>query len=425
VPSATATPTIRLAELHAAQEQIKAERRRFNVVALGRRAGKSKLAQDLLIDCALERRPAAYFSPTYKLLEEAWRELKAVLVEVIKDKSEQEHRLELLTGGTIEFWSMDTGDPARGRRFAIAVLDEAAMVPRLADVWSQAIRPTLSDFQGAGWFMSTPRGLNDFYALYIRGQDPFELEWQSWQMPTSVNPYIAPREIEAARRELPERVFAQEYEAQFLSLEGAGVFRGVDAVSRLEPAPPRPGHTYVLGVDWGRSNDFTAISVLDASLNEQVALDRFTQIDYEFQSERLHRWAELYHPRAIVAEANSMGGPLVERLQSGYARLIGSPRAALPVIPWQATNATKAAAIQSLSLAIEQGQVTLLDDAVQVGELLAYEATRLPSGILRYGAPEGAHDDTVIALALAWLGAGTASETTRSSYAFASNGRSR
>ena len=93
--AATATRTIRLARLHPAQAQIKAERRRFNVVALGRRAGKSKLAQDLLVDCALERKPGGYFAPTYKLLEEFWRELKATLTEVTRDKSEQEHRLEL------------------------------------------------------------------------------------------------------------------------------------------------------------------------------------------------------------------------------------------------------------------------------------------------------------------------------------------
>ena len=101
-----------------------------------------------------------------------------------------------------------------------------------------------------------------------------------------------------------------------MQIEGAGVFGGVHAVSRLPQRGPERGHQYVMGVDWGRTNDFTAISVLDATLGEQVALDRFSDIDYEYQSERLHRWAELYKPVQIVAEANSMGGPLVERLQT-------------------------------------------------------------------------------------------------------------
>lgn len=415
---ATVERTIRLPRLHPVQAQIKAERRRFNVVALGRRAGKSKLAQELLVDCALERRPGGYFCPTYRLLEEVWRELKVVLSEVIRDKSEQEHRLEVLGGGVIECWSMDTGDPARGRRYATVVIDEAAMVPQLADIWGQAIRPTLSDFQGDAWFMSTPRGLNDFYTLFTRGQDPLEHDWMSWQMPTSVNPYIAPAELESARHDLTEREYAQEYEAKFLSLEGAGVFRGVHAVAYLEPAPPEMNHTYVIGCDWARSNDFTVFSVLDATTLEQVALDRFTQIDFEFQTERLHRWAELYRPRVILAEANALGQPLVERLQQGYGRMYGEARRALPIQPWWSTNATKAAVIQALSVAIENGDVSLLDDAVQTSELQAYEVERLPSGMLRYGAPAGQHDDTVIALALAWAAANVETQTTRSSYAF-------
>src|SRR5262245_1646531 len=418
--SATGERTVRLAAPHPAQAQILAEARRFNVVALGRRAGKSKLAQRLLVRAALAQRPGAYFSPTYKLLEEAWRELKAVVAEVIIDKSEQEHRLQLYGGGTIECWSTDTGDPARGRRYAIAVVDEAAMIPHLNDVWGQAIRPTLADFQGTGWFMSTPRGLNDFYTLFTRGQDPYEPDWCAWQMPTSVNPYIAAAEIEAARHELPERVFAQEFLAQFLSIEGAGVFRGVRAVARLQPKEPQRGHQYTFGVDWGRTDDFTVISVLDASTFEQVALDRFTDLDFEVQTERLHEWAALYRPAQIVAERNSMGGPLVERLQRGYARLLAKPRPALPVYGWDNTNATKAAAIEKLALSIERGELTLLEDPVQQSELLAFESTTTVTGMIRYAAPAGMHDDCVIALALANLGAVVDPAPARASYAFTS-----
>jgi hypothetical protein len=79
---------------------------------------------------------------------------------------------------------------------------------------------------------------------------------------------------------------------------------------------------------------------------------------------------------------------------------------------------------EHLSLGIEQGHVTLLQDPVQTGELLAYEGTRLPGGLIRYGAPDGGHDDTVIALALAWIAASRDSATTRSGYGF-SNGRPR
>ena len=390
---------------HAAQTLIRREAKRHNVVALGRRSGKSTMGHEIVARTALEHQPAGWFGPTYKLLEESWRELKRLLGPVVINKSEQEHRLEIYGGGTVECWSMDTGDPARGRKYKRIVVDEAAMVPHLMEIWNQALRPTLADLEGESWWLSTPRGLNDFYTLYQRGQDPLETEWASWQMPTTVNPHISRSELEAARHEMPERDYAQEFEARFLQLEGAGVFRGVAAVSRLRPERPTPGHQYVIGVDWGRVNDFTAISVIDSTTHEQVALDRFNEIDYELQTERLHRWCEAYRPVLVVAEHNAMGGPLTERLQTGYTRLVGEPRKALPVWAWDATNASKAALVQSLGIAIERGDLTLLDDAVQTGELLAYESKVLPSGLLRYGAPSGQHDDTVIALGLAYLGA--------------------
>jgi hypothetical protein len=383
------------------------------------------MGHELVVRTALDGQPAGWFGPTYKLLEESWRELKRILGPTIVNKSEQEHRLELYGGGTIECWSMDTGDPARGRKYRRIVVDEAAMVPNLLDIWNQALRPTLADLAGESWWLSTPRGLNDFYVLYQRGQDTLEQDWQSWQMPTTVNPHISRDELDAARREMPERDYAQEFEARFLQLEGAGVFRGVGAVARLRPAGPTRGHVHVFGVDWGRTNDYTVVSVIDATLMEQRVIDRYSQVEWEFQTERLHKLADIYKPLTIVAEVNSMGSPLVERLQRGYARLIGTPRQPLPVYAWTATNASKASAIQALSLGIEQGAVTLLDDKVQTGELLAYEGRTSPAGMMRYSAPAGMHDDMVTALSLAFLGSQheRATPQARSHYGFAGSRR--
>ncbi len=66
------------------------------------------------------------------------------------------------------------------------------------------------------------------------------------------------------------------------------------------------------------------------------------------------------------------------------------------------TNASKGAAIEGLALAFERGEIKIPSDPALMGELQAYEMERLPSGLLRYGAPEGMHDDMVMSLALAW-----------------------
>lgn len=383
--------TIRRKRLHDTQRRIVKESRRFNVVVLGRRAGKTVLGQNRAMYPALHGQPVAWFAPNYKYLADAWRDLLFTLGPVISHQSLTEHRLELLTGGLIDFWTLDTPDSARGRKYKRVIIDEAAMVPNLADIWQMAIRPTLTDLIGDAWFLSTPRGMNYFHALYEQGQDDLQPDWMSWKMPTSVNPFLPVQEIEDARLSEPERIFAQEYLAEFLP-DGTGVFRGVERATTLKPAEPEIGHVYVMGVDWGKVNDFTVFSVLDATAKRQVAIERTNKIDYAFQVDRLVTLFRKYRPSRIVVESNSIGVPIIEQLL----------RRNLPIWPFNTTNASKADAIEGLSLALERQVLGLLDDPIQKSELIAYDSERLPSGMIRYTAPEGMHDDTVIALALAW-----------------------
>ena len=127
---------------------------------------------DRLIQAALKSKPVAWFSPTQKFMADTWRELRSVLAPITRDKSEQEKRLELINGGVIDLWSLDSTDSGRGRKYALAVIDEAAMTPNLAEAWQQSIRPTLTDMLGSAWFLSTPKGMNYFKTLFDHGQDP-------------------------------------------------------------------------------------------------------------------------------------------------------------------------------------------------------------------------------------------------------------
>lgn len=329
------------------------------------------------------------------MLAEVWRDLKSLLVPVTTKVSEQEHRLELITGGTIECWSLDSADTARGRKYARVIVDEAAMVGGLLEAWRNVIRPTLTDLIGDAWFLSTPKGLGGFWMLFRQGEDPEQGDWAAWRSPTGANPYISPQEIEDARKDLPERVFAQEYLAEFLT-DGAGVFRRVrECATAVRQDAAHPDHRYVFGVDWGQLHDFTVVSVVDVTTRSQVHLDRFNQIDWYLQAGRVRILAERFRPALVIVERTGVGSPQVEALT----------QLGLPVWPWDATNATKHEAMNALALAFERGDLRILDDPVQTGELLAYDAERLPSGMLRYGAPAGMHDDCVIALALSFLGA--------------------
>lgn len=388
--------TVELKVLHPAQQEIANHPARFKVVCCGRRFGKTDYALDWIINSALDGYPTAYFAPSYPMVSNIfWPQLKRVMRPVREAKSEIDKRLDIITGGSFKMWTMSAPDSALGGAYKRVVVDEAAVQPDLMNTFNQVMRPMLSDYHGEVVFISTPRGHNDFWQLYNRGFDPSYPEWANFNYPTSANPYIDPSEIEAARRELPERTFRQEYLAEFIE-DGGGVFRGVSAVSKLSPSSVYEGR-FVFGVDWGKSYDFTVISVIDANSRKQVAVDRFNQIGWNLQRGRLRTMYDRWKPVAIHAESNSIGDVNIEELQ----------REGLPVVPFQTTATTKGPLIDGLALAIERGDISLLDDPVQKTELQAYQMERLPSGKFRYNAPPGGHDDTVIALALAYQGIAT------------------
>src|SRR5438132_9158370 len=113
---------------------------------------------------------------------------------------------------------------------------------------------------------------------------------------------------------MTEAAFNQEFLAQFVSWEGA-VFRNLLAcATAMVKDGPEAGHEYVIGADWGRSNDYTVFVVLDTSTHAMVAMDRMRQIDYVQQRGRLQVLHALWRPRRIICELNSIGQPLIEEL---------------------------------------------------------------------------------------------------------------
>lgn len=121
-------------------------------------------------------------------------------------------------------------------------------------------------------------------------------------------------------------------------------------------------------------------------------MDRTNRVDYVVQCDRLKALSDQWQPSQIIAEQNSVGQPVIEQLT----------RDGLRIQPFNTTHASKAQAIDALALAFERSDIRILNDSVLVSELVAYQAERLPSGLMRYGAPGGQHDDTVMALAMAW-----------------------
>lgn len=344
------------------------------------------------LDVAARGGRAWWVAPSYKMSEVGWRPLRRLASRVPGAQIRKVDKQVILPShGEVSVRSADNPDSLRGEGLDFVVLDECAFMQEAA--WSEALRPALADRQGKALFISTPKGRNWFWRLWVMGQSGEE-DWQSWQFTSYDNPFINPAEIDAARRLQPDRVFRQEFMAEFID-DAGGVFRGVVAAATAhEQDGKQPGHDYAIGVDWGKHNDFTVLSVIDLTTSELCHVDRFNQIDYAVQTGRLKALASRFEPVTIIAESNAMGEPIIEQLQ----------RDGLPVQAFKTTNATKTAIVDALAMAFEQSAIKIIPDPVMIGELQAYEMERLPSGMLRYSAPEGLHDDCVMALALAWSG---------------------
>jgi phage FluMu gp28-like protein len=187
----------------------------------------------------------------------------------------------------------------------------------------------------------------------------------------------------------------QEILAEVIDDAGAVFRRVAEMATATLQESPIGGHVYVVGVDWGRTHDATVFSVIDVTLKHQVYLDRMTGVDYEMQLDRLIALNAKFRPAKIMVEVNAMGQPLFERLK----------RQGLPVVAFVTSNPTKQVIIDALTMAFEQAAIRILADETQVNELQAYEIEPLDNGKVRFGSPSGFHDDTVVALALAWAAA--------------------
>lgn len=222
-----------LPSLHDSQRVVAQCAARFVVLCAGRRWGKTRLGVALCLRAASEGKRAWWVAPDYPTAHVGWRDLKALASQIPLVKiREAERRIIFPGGGWTQIRSADAPKSLRGVGLDLLVVDEAAYIANLRDLWQQYLRPTLTDKKGRALFISTPAGTNYFHELFQTTADG----WQSFRFPSWTNPYLDATEIDAARAQLPALVFRQEYGAEFVQLAGA-LFRR-EWFSVVEQAPP-------------------------------------------------------------------------------------------------------------------------------------------------------------------------------------------
>lgn len=292
MPAATVSREIMLPPLHDAQRVIAKHRARFKVVVCGRRWGKTMLGMVVCLagtqTAAGQKVPGAleggrwwWIAPTYQEGLEGWRYLMKLVAKLPNTGVKQVGlTVTFEGGGSIQIKTSDNPDNLRGAGLDGAVFDEAAVMK--AEVWEIVIRPALADRQGAALFITTPQHFNWVYDLWSRGQDDAYPDWASWQYPTWTNPFIPEAEIEAARAEMEDEDFEQEFGASFTAIGGA-VFKtlGLNRPIFLRPRPVGLEFQRIgVGMDWGTTKEHNASVVCAAKLRSGVVWYLSSWLDY-------------------------------------------------------------------------------------------------------------------------------------------------
>jgi len=237
---------------------------RWFVCVAHRRAGKTVACVNDLIDAALrckESRPRfGYIAPFFRQAKDvAWAYLRQYAGPVPGvEFNEAELRCDLPNGARVRLYGADNYDAMRGLYFDGVVLDEFGdMDPR---AWTSVIRPCLTDRAGWAIFIGTPRGRNEFAAIYRRAlTDP---EWGHLKLRASTTGLVPAEELEALRRDLSEEEYAAEFECSF-DAPVVGSYYGklitaAEADSRVCRVPYDPATAVTAAWDLGIGDD-TAI----------------------------------------------------------------------------------------------------------------------------------------------------------------------
>jgi phage FluMu gp28-like protein len=281
----------------------------------------------------------------------------------------------------------------RGHGADRVVVDEAAYVPRA--VIEEVLMPMLAESRGQLVMVSTPCGKNHFHEWLQRAREGDPDVWFRTG-PTWENPLVPRGFLRSQQRLLTERQFRVEYEASFEE-NAAAVFRSawIEAALELRIGRLPDGAPTVMGVDWARYSDFTALVGLRGSRQrcEVVSVERFNQLPWGEQVDRAAAKAGLLKPTAILCDNTSVGDPLLEQLQMAL------PGAHVEGVIF--TAQTKRELVDRLVWMLENGKMRLLPDVELLRELHHFEADTLESGRVQLEAACGYHDDVVMALALA------------------------
>lgn len=395
------------------QNIVRQSKARYKVLICGSRAGKSfYVAYDtrdgVVSDLGGRNSRVWIIAPNYDLTQRIWDEViklsyRKPFSDLIKTRNNTKGFFKITThlGTIIEAKSADEPEKLVGEKLTKLIIDECGLVKSKA--WRQSLRPRLIDLEGSAIFIGTPKGKNWFYDLYLKGQDPDEKEWASWQFTSYENKdkdtgklLLPEGEIEKAKKDMPNYEYRQEILAQFTET-AEQVFRkirnnikkkGEEPIDEFtEPKKP----SYNMGIDLGRKTSYTVICAINKKTHHLDFIDRFRKIDWELQKQRIIEAVKKYNPDFLRIDSTGIGDPLIDDLENKGIRVDG----------FQFTETSKKQLIDKLAIFIDQGRISYPPHDVLLNELDRYGREITDRGKVHYRPLGKYKDDCVMALALA------------------------
>lgn len=240
---------LELPTLHDKQQFIIDNAKRYNVLKCGRRFGKTVLTCELAIQPLLDGKIVGMWQPTYKDLHDVWIEIKSLLQPIISEKSESVKQIRLITGGILDMWSMEEPNNGRGRKYHRVIIDECEKAKKFEEAWKFAIQPTLADYGGDAWFMSTPKFGMTFFKSLAKKKDN---KWNSWVFNTYDNPHIPKQEIDELREQMDDLTFQCEIMAQDIDIVDKPFAYSFNPDKHLKECSYNPDYELYLSFDFNR-----------------------------------------------------------------------------------------------------------------------------------------------------------------------------
>lgn len=377
-------------------DEIEEKQPKYIVLTTGRQWGKTMLGMNLLLKWALSVNGSTnmWVSPIYKQSKRVMDLMFNAIKEtpVLQSINRSEMVIELINGSKIIFGSAEREDNLRGWTLDHLVVDEAAFIKD--EVWDTVLRQTVLVKGKRVLFISTPKGKNFLYSLYIRGIDQTNENYLSLRGTSYDTPYISKEELDEAKDTLSEHIFQQEIMAEFLD-NGGEVFTDIDKYCVIPQwKNPEQGVNYYGGLDLGRTNDYTVLSIFDENGNV-VFMWRDRQKSWDYIVGEVVKHVKRYKANLLI-EVNNIGDVIYEQVRKQYKN----------TDPFITTNDTKQNVIEDLLFGLNKGEVYLPSEKLfpsLYGELKVFTFDYSPrTRRITYKAKEGHHDDCVMSLAIAY-----------------------